>query len=130
MLSWLSKLFGRPNEVQSRRRSSSPVHVVQDDKLITLDDGTGDVASMLWSSLGNVAVMTTNLGPFQVDLFWVLTDKDGWQALMIPLDAQGERELLEAMQTRLPGFDNMAVIEAMSSSNNGVFQVWPAADVA
>jgi hypothetical protein len=130
MLSWLSKLFGRPYEVQSRRRSSSPVRVVQDDKLITLDDGVGEVASMLWSSLGTVTVMTTNLGPFEIDLFWVLTDKDGWQTLMIPMDAQGEKELLEAMQARLPGFDNMAVIEAMSSTDNGVFQVWPAVEVA
>ena len=130
MLSWLSKLFGRPHEVQSRRRSSSVVHVVLDDKLITLDDGAGDVTSMLWSSLGNVTVVTTNLGPFEVDLFWVLTDKDGWQTLMIPMDAQGERELLEAMQARLPGFDNMAVVEAMSSATNGVFQVWPAVEFA
>lgn len=85
---------------------------------------------MLWSNLGNVTVMTTNLGPFEVDLFWVLTDKDGWQTLMIPMDAQGERELLEAMQARLPGFDNMAVVEAMSSTHQGVFQVWPAVEVA
>jgi hypothetical protein len=33
------------------------------------------------------------------------------------------------MQARLTGFDNMAVVEAMSSTSNAVFQIWPAADL-
>jgi len=33
------------------------------------------------------------------------------------------------MQGRLPGFDNMAVVEAMGSVSAAAFQIWPAAEL-
>lgn len=130
MLNWLSKLFRRHHEAQPQRRSASPVRVTLDEKTISVDDGTGNIASLTWSSLGNVAVITTDAGPFATDLFWILTDKDGRHSITVPMDAGGEDALLKAMQARLPGFDNMAVVEAMSSVENGLFQIWPATDIA
>ena len=131
MLNWLSKLFGRRHEALPQRRVTSPVHVVLDDKTITVDDGAaGARATLAWADLGNVSVLTTDAGPFETDLFWILAHRDGRHALTIPMDANGEHALLVAMQARLPGFDNMAVVEAMSSTSNGEFQVWPAAEIA
>lgn len=105
------------------------MRVTHDEKTITMDDGAGTTAVLAWADLVNVTALTTDGGPFQTDLFWMLTDHDGRNSLLIPMGAQGEHELLLAMQTRLPGFDNMAVVEAMSSTTNGVFQIWPAASL-
>jgi len=130
MLDWLFRLLRRREVVQPQRpRSTSPVRVTQDDKLISVDDGSGHVSALSWSEIGNVTVLTTNAGPFETDLFWVLSDRDGRTTIMIPMDAAGEHALLVAMQARLAGFDNMAVVEAMSSVENGVFQIWPAGEL-
>jgi len=126
MLDWLSKLFRRHQEASPQRRVASAVRVSHDDKLITVDSGTGDIASIAWSDLANVTILTTDAGPFLIDLFWILSHRDGRRALTIPMDAEGEHALLKAMQARLPGFDNMAVVEAMSSTEHDVFQIWPA----
>lgn len=130
MLNWLSKLFRRRHEAQPQRRSASPVRVVLDEKMISVDDGAGSVASIAWSNLASVTVITTGAGPLEIDLFWILADKDGRTSIKVPMDANGEHALLKAMQSRLPAFDNMAVVEAMSSTDDAVFQVWPADEIA
>ena len=129
MLNWLSKLFRRRDEALPQRRFISSVRVVHDDRIITVDDGAGGIATLAWADLGNVTVLTTDAGPFQIDLFWILTDRDNRHSLTVPMDASGEHALLKAMQARLAGFDNMAVVEAMSSTGDGVFQIWPAAEM-
>src|SRR5688572_7900261 len=111
MLSWLSRLFGRREAPQSQRpRAVSPVRVVQDEKLITVDYGAGHTATLAWADLANVTVLTTDDGPLATDLFWILSDRDGRTTVSIPMDAAGEHDLLLAMQARLAGFDNMAVV--------------------
>lgn len=125
MLNWLSKLFRRHHEALPRRPVTSSVRVSHDDKTITLDSETSGIATLSWAEVASVTVLTTDAGPFQVDLFWILADRDGRHSLTIPMDASGEHALLKTMQARLPGFDNMAVVEAMSSTGHGVFQIWP-----
>jgi hypothetical protein len=129
MLNWISRLFRRRNEALPQRRSMSPVRVHHDDRIITVDDGAGNVSSIAWAELGNVTVLTTNAGPFVTDLFWILSDREGRTSITVPMDAAGEHALLRAMQARLAGFDNMAVVEAMSCTDGGVFQIWPAEDL-
>lgn len=126
MLDWLSKLFRRRREALPQRRITSAVRVSHDDKFIAVDSGGGDVATLAWSDLANVTILTTDAGPFAIDLFWILSHRDGRRSLTIPMDANGEHALLKTMQARLPGFDNMAVVEAMSSTGHDVFQIWPA----
>lgn len=130
MLNWLSRLFLRRHEVAPRRRpaTASPVRVTHDDKTITVRDGA-EVSTLAWADVASVTVLTTDLGPFEIDLFWVLSDRDNRSFLTIPMGADGEHALLQTMQVRLTGFDNMAVVEAMSSTGNGVFQIWPAAEI-
>lgn len=133
MLNWLSRLFRRHHDVPPPRRraaSVSRVHVTSDDKTITINDGAGGVTKLPWSDLANVAVVTTQLGPFEDDLFWILTDRTGRQLPLIPMGSKGEDALLLAMQGRLSGFDNMAVVEAMGSVSAGLFQIWPAAPLS
>jgi len=129
MLSWLSRLFGQhPQAPASRRATVSAVRVRHDDKTISVDDGKGSTATLAWTDLGAVTILTSDRGPLEVDLVWILADREGRRMVAVPMGAEGEHALLKAMQTRLSGFDNMAVVEAMSSTDNGVFQIWPAGE--
>jgi len=129
MLSWLSRLFVRhPLVSPNRRAMTSSVRVTHDDKSISIDDGTGSVATLPWADLASVVVLTSDCGPFETDLVWMLADRDGRRTLTVPMGAEGEHALLKTMQARLAGFDNMAVVEAMSSTDHGQFQIWPPAE--
>ena len=130
MLNWLLRMLRRPPDAAPKPIVATPVRVTHDDKLITVNDGASAPVSMTWPEVGNVSVLTTDAGPFEADLFWIVTDRDGRQSLIVPMGAEGEPALLQSMQARLAGFDNMAVVEAMNSTSNAVFQIWPAADLA
>lgn len=128
MLSWFSKLFERRAEKVEPRVTEPAYKVVFDERVIALEGPDRSVESITWADLGSVEVITTAGGPIEVDLFWVLTDKTGRRGPVVPMGARGEHQLVKAMQMRLAGFDNMAVIEAMSSTNEAHFPVWPPAN--
>lgn len=77
-----------------------------------------------WEKLDAVLIETTDEGPMLPDVFWLLLTKDMTSGCAIPQGATGEKELLEEMQRRLPGFDNEMLINAMTSTNNQRFLVW------
>jgi len=77
--------------------------------------------SVKWRDLNLVAVVTTDDGPFSPDVFLLLTGEES--GCTIPLGAAGADELLKKLQA-LPGFDNSAVIKAMSSTDNNRFICW------
>lgn len=129
MLNWLSKLFRRHQEAPPQRRFKSAVRVVFDDKTIIVHDGKGGEAMLGWADIGGVTLVTTDLGPQHGELTWMLSDRDGRRCLTVPMDAEGEHALLVALQSRLAGFDNMAVVEAMSSTRAAEFQIWPATEM-
>jgi hypothetical protein len=123
MLRWLREQFKRHEKEPTRRTPVSKVKVICDDKAIVVHKADGTEERMAWSDLACVSIMTTDAGPFESDLFWVLTNRAG-RRTTVPIDAAGEHEFLKAMQGRLHGFDNMAVIEAMSSTEQASFVVW------
>lgn len=127
MLSWLSRLFERRAERVEPRVTEPAYKVVFDEKAITLEGPDGAVESVAWADLGSVEIITTGGGPFEIDLSWVLTDKSSRRGPVVPMGAHGEHQLVKAMQVRLAGFDNMAVVEAMSSTREARFPIWPAA---
>ena len=73
-----------------------------------------------WDALVEVALMTTSGGPFEEDVFFVLTYGDGSNQA-IPLDEAND--LLPQLQ-QLPGFDNETFIRAMGVSEEGVSVLW------
>jgi hypothetical protein len=81
----------------------------------------GKVERVAWADLRKVEVVTTGDGPFDPDVFWVLHGTESGCA--VPQGATGDRELLERLQD-LPGFDNGAVIEAMSCTSDKRFLCW------
>jgi hypothetical protein len=86
---------------------------------------SGEKQAVRWESLTRVAIRTTSEGPFSPDVFWDLhAGRDDRPAVVYPGGATGETELLEELQKRLPGFDNDALITAMSCTSHGYFIVW------
>lgn len=129
MLDWLKNLIfprGHDVAVASRAVVTSGFSVVFDERLIIVQDAAGQPRELPWGAIAGVSIETTSAGPFATDLFWLIEARDPRQSLILPMDADGEHELLKAMQSRLQGFDNMAVVEAMSSTDDAVFKIWPA----
>jgi hypothetical protein len=69
-----------------------------------------------------IVVLATSDGPFAEDVFFVLSGQDG-TGCVIPQGAPESTQLLERLQ-RLPGFDNEALIRAMSSTQDATFPCW------
>ena len=100
--------------------------VVFDTGKILLYQADGRCGSISWDDLGSVTVATTADSDIGADVFWLLLSKDRSQFLAVPLGAVGEQDLLLAMQLRLRGFNNEAVIEAMTSTATEHYVVWEA----
>ena len=81
----------------------------------------GIARRVAWSDLQGVEIATDDSGPFAEDVFWVLHGPDA--TLVIPQSAGGSDALLARLQ-QLPGFDNQAVIAAMSSVSTNRFLCW------
>lgn len=79
-------------------------------------------AVLAFDALIRVEILTTDQGPFADDHFWLLTDEMG-QSAMIPGGAQDAPKLLDRLGS-LPGFDHMAVLSAMGSTENAKFLIW------
>lgn len=121
-------LLGRtPKAIASMTRTSDVQVSFTDSTIVATYEG-GERRTATWSELSKVGVTTTDEGPFAQDVFWGLHTGER-VAVAYPQDAVGARELFNAMQARLPNFDNQAVIEAMGSTTNAHFVVWERASV-
>jgi hypothetical protein len=93
---------------------------VDDEGIRGEDAGTAPWA-VRWAELERVGLQTTEQGPFEDDVFWLLHTASAVHR--VPQGAEGEGELLRRLQA-LPGFDNEAVIEAMASTGNQAWVCW------
>ena len=76
-----------------------------------------------WADIVRVRIMTNDQGPQLEDVYFVLEGKDG-NGSIVSHELATRSGLLEALQARLEGVDNKAVIEAMLSTSNQVFTIW------
>jgi hypothetical protein len=97
-----------------------------DDHGVRRELPDGKVEQVAWDDLREVAVLTTSDGPFAEDVFFVLAGQDG-TGCVVPQGAPESTQLLERLQ-RLPGFDNQAIIRAMSSTEDATFVCWRRGD--
>jgi hypothetical protein len=105
--------FKRPPTPRPRER------VIVDHLGVTRIAGE-QVERVAWDELTGVDVVTTDGGPYVEDFFFVLHGGDG-RGCVVP-QALSE-ELLPRLQA-LPGFDNVAVINAIGSADNARFVCW------
>jgi hypothetical protein len=109
----LGKLFARTPPRRAR--------VTFDAERVTRTLADGRTETVRWSDLQEVAILTTDEGPYADDVIWLLAGTDGGCA--VPSETDGMNELLPRLQ-QLPGFDNEAVIRAMSSTADARFVCW------
>ena len=128
MLSWLRRRNQAQIALPVPRAGKPRWSVSFDDTFVHLGHPDGSRSELAWAHLASVGIVTTSDGPAAPDLFWLLQPHDRRSSLIIHMGADGEHELLHAMQERLPGFDNMTVIEAMSSTDQAGFVVWQAGE--
>jgi hypothetical protein len=76
---------------------------------------------VLWRDLTEVAIVNEDAWPIGFQ-YWLLVGA-GDTGAVIHGEAEGAAAMLDAMQARLPGFDNRAVLAAMGSVD-GAFRVW------
>lgn len=79
-------------------------------------------------ALIRVEIVTNDRGPQEDDLFWRLSDSFG-QEVLIPGGAKGADALLDVLGA-LPGFDHVAVVKAMGSTEMARFLLWENASIA
>ena len=102
------------------RRARESVQV--DDTGVAVDTKDG-VERVSWAELGRVRILTTQDGPWAEDVYFVLETEDG-RGCVVPHEAAVRTQLLEALQSRLPGIRDDKVIEAMGSTSDRSFTIW------
>jgi hypothetical protein len=93
---------------------------------ITCDAPDGTRSAVAWKDITLVKIKTTSAGPWEPDVFWIFESWDQRPALMVVGGATGEQEMIEALNHRLPGFNDRMVIKAMGSTSNREFICWQA----
>lgn len=93
------------------------------DQAVTHKRPNGAIETVRWDDLLEVGILTTDEGPYLEDVFWVLLGPDEKSRCAVPQSADGSESLLRRLQ-QLPGFDNGAVIQAMTSVSNAAFVCW------
>lgn len=111
-------------------RGSQKDATAQTEQLTIDDVGITRTAADLreqvaWVAIARVRIVPTDQGPWLEDVFFIVESKQG-QGCTIAHELALRSGLLEGLQSRLKGFNNAAVIEAMGSSENRVFTVWEA----
>jgi hypothetical protein len=105
------------------RRRRKPERVVITESAVTRTRPDGVEESIQLGDLSEVGILTTDEGPWQEDVYFLLIGSDGKSGCVVPQSAEGCDKLLSYLQ-KLPGFNNEAVIKAMGSTTNAKFVCW------
>ena len=118
--SWSAALTERAH-ARARAKEPPRFSVTFDDETITSSGEDRDDETVAWADLTEVVIINEDAFPIGWQ-YWLLAGRDG-KGAVVSSDANGMPALLAAMQERLPGFNNEAVILAMASVD-GAFPVW------
>ena len=125
MLEWLRRIFVKEKPERPVLASEPQgIHVVSDADLITLKIPGAAPLAIAWKDLEAVAIVSGDATAEPPELFWLLLGGNRRRPMLVPMGVPGEHDLVHAMQARLAGFDNMAVVEAMSARGRVRFKIW------
>ena len=100
-------------------------HLTVDESGITHTGPGGESKALAWDETHEVRIRTTDAGPLAEDVFWEFEPvQAGAPPIVVPGMTPGITELLDVAPDHWTGFDHEAVIQAMGSTENAVFQVW------
>jgi uncharacterized protein with von Willebrand factor type A (vWA) domain len=114
--------YGSERETQPNLvlRSGENCSVVVTDADITHYEATNEKESVQWPEITSVFIVAID-ELYVGKISWMIhTDE---KVLEIPTNCTGNKELLNALQERLPNFDNRALIEAMGMLH-GFKKIW------
>jgi hypothetical protein len=95
--------------------------------LVTIEEGftceaeSGERISYDPATIQRIVIVTNDSGPSEEDVFWKLEFSAGY--CYYPSSADEDGAFMALCQS-LNGFDNEAVIQSMTSSQNAVFVAW------
>jgi len=125
MLEWLSRLFFRERgQGHAPGRQFVNVRIDFDPDVISVSRAGAPEEVMTWEDVATVGLVSGDGVSNPPELYWLLQGRDRRRTLLVPMGAPGEHEFVHAMQERFSGFDNMAVVEAMSASVSVGFTIW------
>lgn len=125
MHEWFHWLFGsRTERALPSEPPSADVRVLSDNDRIVVER-QGEPSDVLeWTMLSAVDLLAGGPARDRPEFVWVLQDREHHRIVEVPMGVPGEHELVRTMQVRLPGFDNMAVVEALSARDASGYTVW------
>jgi hypothetical protein len=119
---------GNPDNARKSKQvllmPESLFQVKYNDEKIWCIDPSGQKSDINWDDIMILKIRTTDEGPMLPDVFWEFYNDTKKLQLVFPGGATGENEILKAVQSKLSGFDNRALINAMKSTTNNEFIVW------
>jgi hypothetical protein len=98
------------------------VIVEHDERGVRVAYPDGARHALEWSDVRVVAIETNDSGPWGADVWWLLEGEH--HRVAYPQGATGDLAMLGALQSRLPGFKDEAVIQAMGCTGNARFVCW------
>lgn len=115
------KLFKRFKEKFRHEPENRVAEVTCGADAVELRWPKGPNETVRWSDVQGIVIRTTDKGPFDEDVFFVL--EAGKDTFVIPQEADGVTDLVERIQ-QLPGFNNEALIESMGCTERKLFLCW------
>jgi len=111
----LEELLGRPP-------TSKPTGGFRvDHDAVLVPDPQGGALYLPFAELDEIAVVTTDTGPFAEDVFWALQRGD--EVVFIPQEVKAFDDLFDIVR-EWPGFDGESFCQAMSCTENQQFVCW------
>jgi hypothetical protein len=113
-------MFAFLQKLLTARSRIAPAFAVDESGITTLTS-EGLSEQFPWKDVRQIVIVTTDQGPWSEDIFFVVEGIDGH--VVVPHEKAVKLGLLHYLQ-KLPGFDNEAVIQAMSCTENNSFLCW------
>lgn len=104
--------------------SGSLFNVGFDKEKIWCIDANGIKREISWRDIIIVKMRTAEEGPFLPDVFWEFYKEPNRPHIIFPAGSIGEKEITQAIQSNLSGFDDEAFFRAITSTRNREFIVW------
>jgi len=113
----------------SKRRDARDTLMFERKIVVSFDDvgisavyPDGTTEAIAWSEVQRITIETNESGPAGADFWWIF-ESDA-KRCAFPKGATGESEAIDAAPSRFPGFNDIAVIQAIGSTSDARFVCW------
>ncbi len=86
---------------------------------------TETVQQIPWADVEKIDILTTDQGPWAEDLWWLFYLKGQAEPVQLGSEVTGCNQLFNALENHFQTADMETVIQAMGSTSNQVFHIWP-----